>query len=560
MRSGNLMWLLGAGASATSGIPTASEMLWDFKKALYVSQRKVSPKAVEDLSNPSVRALLQNYIKSSGSFPEEGASGEYAAIFEAAWPNEGDRRTYIESKTRGAKPSYGHLALATLLKATHSRIVWTTNFDDLVDDACAKVFGTTSALTTVGLQAPDLASEAIAAQRWPIQVKIHGDFRFRRLKNTNDELRHQDARLRRSLIESCKNSGLIVAGYSGRDESVMAALTEAINDNGSFPGGLFWLHRGGSVPLPAVEALMASARDAGIDGGLVVIENFDETLRDLLRLIKGADTTSLDSLGADRAVWTPAPMPAGKKGWPVIRLNAIPIVSMPTVCRRIVCGIGGQSEVRDAIALAEVDVLCTRTKNGVLGFGSDIDLRIAFEAYDIKNFDLHSIEPHRLRNDTAERGLLREALSRAVVRNGGLVSQRRRGVDLLYPSNPMDTRWAKLKEVVGPLEGRVRSTPDLTWKEGVAIRIDWADERSWVLIEPRFVFENLTDENRAAATDFARERTVRRYNGVLNKLVSFWAEYLAKDGARQRALGVASGVEAEFVLSNVTAFSRRIGA
>ncbi len=31
LRSPNLMWLLGAGASASAGIPTAGDMVWEFK-------------------------------------------------------------------------------------------------------------------------------------------------------------------------------------------------------------------------------------------------------------------------------------------------------------------------------------------------------------------------------------------------------------------------------------------------------------------------------------------------------------------------------------------------
>jgi hypothetical protein len=48
-RRGNIMWLLGAGASAAAGIPTAWDMIWEFKQQLYVSQRRVSPKQVADL-------------------------------------------------------------------------------------------------------------------------------------------------------------------------------------------------------------------------------------------------------------------------------------------------------------------------------------------------------------------------------------------------------------------------------------------------------------------------------------------------------------------------------
>src|SRR5262245_42761845 len=127
MRAGKVMWLLGAGASAAAGIPTAWDMIWEFKQQLYASQRRVSPKTVADLSNPAIRSLLQSYIDAAGRFPGSGAADEYAALFEAVWPNEKDRRTFIDGKIAGAKPSYGHIALATLMKARFTHLVWTTN-------------------------------------------------------------------------------------------------------------------------------------------------------------------------------------------------------------------------------------------------------------------------------------------------------------------------------------------------------------------------------------------------------------------------------------------------
>jgi hypothetical protein len=59
LRASNLMWLLGAGASAAAGIPTAYELIWDFKQRLFISQRRVSPKAVADLASPAIRARIQ---------------------------------------------------------------------------------------------------------------------------------------------------------------------------------------------------------------------------------------------------------------------------------------------------------------------------------------------------------------------------------------------------------------------------------------------------------------------------------------------------------------------
>ena len=391
LRGSKVMWLLGAGASAAGGIPTAGDMIAEFKQRLYISQRKASPASVADLSNPLVRSVLQSHIDSSGQFPPSGAPDEYAALFEAVWPAERDRQTYLDSKISGGKPSYGHIALATLLQANKARLVWTTNFDPLVADACARVFGSTGQLTTATPDAPTLATEALLAERWPIEIKLHGDFRSRRLHNTTDELRHQDERLRRALVDCSGRYGLIVAGYSGRDDSVMDALEEVLKGHSPFPSGLFWLHRGDWAPLPRVRAFLDEARTKlGAEAGLVRIENFDETLRDLIRSTSGLNTSELDAFAASRRWRTSAPTPQGRKGWPVVRLNGLALET-PTVCRRVVCDIGGTREVLKAVEEAGVDVLVARRQGGVIAFGADASVKSAFESYSIRDFDLHTI-------------------------------------------------------------------------------------------------------------------------------------------------------------------------
>jgi hypothetical protein len=560
MRAANLMWFLGAGASAAAGIPTAYDMIWEFKQRLFISQRRVSAKTVADLSSPAIRAQIQAHIDSLGSLPKPDATDEYAELFEAAYPAEGDRRAYIEAKVAGAKPSFGHLALATLMRAQLARLVWTTNFDPLVADACAKVYDGTGALTTVALDAPDLGIQRAGEGRWPIEVKLHGDFRSRRLKNTGDELRLQDARLRRLLVDCCRRFGLLVAGYSGRDESIMDTLEEALKEEGAFPSGLFWLHRGEGPPLPRAKSLLRGAKAVGVEAALVRVQSFDELTRDLLRLIDGIDTRVLDGFASERKRRTGAPHPSGRVGWPVVRLNALPVVRAPNVCRKVVCEIGGHKEAAEAVKKAGVNVLIGRVRAGVLAFGSDADVRSAFGGYRISEFDLHLIEAKRLRYDSGERGLLRSALSHAIARNRELDLHRRRNTDLFAPRDPAANMWKPLRQLVPPLNGVVEGFPDLRWREGIGTRLDWASDRLWLLIEPRIVFEGLTDENRAAATDFARERTVKRYNRPLNELIGFWAGVLAGDEGEIRALGIGDGIDAVFALSGDTAFSRRAGA
>jgi hypothetical protein len=121
LRAANLMWFLGAGASAAAGIPTAFDMVWEFKQQLFISQRRISPKLVADLANPTIRAQLQAHIDSLGALPSAGAADEYARLFETVYPAEADRRAYLEAKIAGAKPSGGvHRPVLSLLTVRES--------------------------------------------------------------------------------------------------------------------------------------------------------------------------------------------------------------------------------------------------------------------------------------------------------------------------------------------------------------------------------------------------------------------------------------------------------
>lgn len=269
------------------------------------------------------------------------------------------------------------------------------------------------------------------------------------------------------------------------------------------------------------------------------------------------DTKALDTFTAERRRWSGAPRPAGASGWPVVRLTALPIIRMPSVCRRVVCQVGGHAEARSAVEKAGVEVLVGRTRAGVLAFGSDADVRIAFERFCITDFSLHTIDIKRLRYESAERGLLRAALTRAIARHRGLDGIRRRNGDLLAPSDPQDGVWNPLRGLVGALSGMVKDHPDLRWREGISTRLDWASDRLWLLIEPRIVFDGITVQNKGVAADFARERGVRRYNRQLNDLIAFWSAVLAGDGGELRAFGLGDGADAVFCLSPDTGFSRR---
>jgi hypothetical protein len=278
IRSSSLAWFLGAGASASARLPTAGDLIWRFKRTLYCTSTKVDPKTCEDLGNEVVRERLQRYLDSTGKFPGINSPEEYASYFELTYPDPADRRRFLETMLHGATPGFGHLILTELMKVGRARLVWTTNFDRLVEDAAAATFGSASALTVSTIDSSNVALRALNEGRWPVLGKLTGDFQSLALKNTTEELKTQESALRAALIESCKRFGLIVAGYSGRDESVMNALEEAVSQPNAYPAGLFWITKTGWPVYRRVQELLARAKSAGIQAFLIEVETFDELM------------------------------------------------------------------------------------------------------------------------------------------------------------------------------------------------------------------------------------------------------------------------------------------
>ena len=337
----------------------------------------------------------------------------------------------------------------------------------------------------------------------------------------------------------------------------MDALEEAIKYPTPFPAGLFWLHRGEGEPSPRVANLLNLALREGVESALVPIQNFDETMCDLIRLTDGLETTVLQNFAKERRRRTRALIRQGRRGWPVVRLNALPIIRSPSTCRLVVCEIGGTADVRRAVAKAGVDVLAVRSRLGVLAFGADSDVRCAFEACDITGFDLYTLEPKARHYESSERGLLHDALIRGIVRHRGMrLTQGSRWH--LIPKDLQDSKWTPLRALVERLSGTVKDHATLRWYEGIVVRLDSVNDHLWLLFEPKIIFEGLTDQNKIAAADFAREHGIKRYNRELNQLLGFWAKFLAKDEEEMRAFNLGDGIDAIFVLSPVTGFSRRV--
>lgn len=229
------VFLLGAGCSISSGIQSAYDCIWEWKKMIYQTNNNFSDEAIENFKNKKNQIIIQNWLDNQGRFPVKDSDDEYSFYARECFPIDEDRRKYFQKICTNSQPSIGYKGAALLAKFGFLDSVWTTNFDDLMRDACiAQKFQPID----ISLDnTSKLINRAQNNNELPI-IKLHGDFKYGDLKNTEEELKKQDEVFREKMIEYLADKHLIVFGYSGRDYSLMNTLKQVYSKDGG--GRLYW--------------------------------------------------------------------------------------------------------------------------------------------------------------------------------------------------------------------------------------------------------------------------------------------------------------------------------
>ena len=214
---------LGAGASMSSGVPSAGACIWQWKKSIFCTNNPGVEEQVSELSLPAIQDRIDRWLKLNGYFPGVGQD-EYSYFIEKCLPIADDRRRFFEPWIRKARPHVGYRLLCLLAQAGLFRSIWTTNFDGLVARAAAD-FDLTP--VEVGFDCKERVFRSPNRNEL-ICVSLHGDYRYDPLKNTGEELQAQEAELRGALVSTLRTHSLITSGHSGRDPSVMSAIRAAV--------------------------------------------------------------------------------------------------------------------------------------------------------------------------------------------------------------------------------------------------------------------------------------------------------------------------------------------
>jgi NAD-dependent SIR2 family protein deacetylase len=574
LRAKNISWFFGAGTSVAAGIPTANQMIWDFKRKIYCINEQKSVTDYNAISNSAIRNQIQSYFDNIEGAPNLDSSDEYSYYFEELYKEERDRSEYISRMVSNIQPSYGHKVLGVLMKMGELNQIITTNFDKAIENTSANIFGNVDKLYVASIDNNTSALKYIQDKKQPLLIKIHGDYHSRKIKNISSELNYQDNNLKESLKLICLQQGVSIIGYSGRDNSVLEVFEEAINIPNSFPHGLFWFCSNQNEVLPRVKKIIDTAKEKGIEADFVDSVTFDDTFSDIIKAFENIPADLQSYLDSNRSRLTAKPLSEKGNSFPVIRINAIPIIEFPSIARLIDCEIGGAKELQEAINQNKSEVIAIRKKEGVIGFGSDADFQKLLVNYNIKNKSTFPFSENGLKHEeSVVKDLFIKSICKAFTNNKELKHTKKGNDNYIYP----DLKYANsiffknLNELYinnyGKMEkheifGNIPSTK-LKWVDAVKINISFNFSTLYLIITPTILAQktiDITEQKKAAA--YIKEKNAQRLNKSFNDILDSWIKTLFNNEIKKEVVieshNNIDGISAKFKLITRTIYSKNI--
>lgn len=268
---------LGAGASINSGIPSGYDCIWEWKRSIYLTKGPANLDENLDYKSEQVKDHIQQWLDSEGTYPPKDDPSEYSFYVKNCYPIDDDVRKYFQRICEKKTPSAGYMLSCMLHESGMIQSVWTTNFDDLIRNAAITTGNT---VVDISLDSVDRIFR-VDNRSELLLIKLHGDYKYGELKNSEEELSQQDPTFRSKLVDFVIDKHLIVSGYSGRDKSIMDALHEGYGKKGS--GRLYWCGYGRNIPT-SVKDLLDKARANGRTAFYIPTDGFDKLIINLSKV------------------------------------------------------------------------------------------------------------------------------------------------------------------------------------------------------------------------------------------------------------------------------------
>lgn len=270
--------LLGAGASAKSGIPTASQLAAMAAKWAYCERHNCSRQ------DPRItRSDWLPWLQGQAWFdPAAPMAAMYPHVVEQLLrPRENRREFFLEALRRRGTLSPGWGALAGLVAERRLRTILTTNFDDLIP---AALRARPEIRHVELIERPDVDLRRLSTDpTYPQVVSVHGSVIHYSDRNLEEETLSLDPPLRDALRPLLRDHPLIVVGYRGGERSMMIdLLLDGAEDANDYSRGIYWCTMGdGPADLDPLVGRLADR--VGANFQLVPIDGFDGVMKEWAR-------------------------------------------------------------------------------------------------------------------------------------------------------------------------------------------------------------------------------------------------------------------------------------
>jgi NAD-dependent SIR2 family protein deacetylase len=517
---------LGSGASVSSGIPTGRELVLHFKREILISQGIIDFKKNSDLKIESIRNEIEKH------FCDDKITNPYSHYFEEYLQYAEDRRDFLTDLVKNKKPSIGFLCLSSLVEQQKINTVWTTNFDDLIEKS----------ISTLNYQSCTIISPENASSvdnfrlDIPRVVKLHGDFRYDTLQNTDDELQKLEENLHNYFIKSASKKGLLMIGYSGSDNSVMTSIDKILEKQNPFPKGLIWCIPKGIKPNYSLIELIEKANKQNGRSGFIEIDNFDFFMHELYKTSENHDET-IDSIAKNSF--------EEKKPFKIIQppsnidpilLNTIKVKSFPkTLYSTKVSfqGVGQWKELRRI--LDNKNIVGAFHKQELLLFGSEVEIKNTFREFLIDEIKIKDVnESHFFYEDSYFLGLLYELIEKSLVNKYGFeVFKKSRNHGKYYLNNTQITNYSE--EIISIYKSHRPNIPnDLLVYDAFEFKLEFVGKDLFFFILPTVHITNTNGSipDRFNVQFLSNKILSNRYNDKFGKKINFWLNKLKTENEK----------------------------
>ncbi|SNR99386.1 SIR2 family protein [Hymenobacter mucosus] len=268
------IFLLGAGASVTSGIPLAGDIVSKASKWAYARQNGKDP------DDPRItRSDWLPWLRDTQAwFKEDVSMGELFpyAVESLLQPQTARKQFWVKILNPDMRVSIGYLRLAELMHLSRISTVLTTNFDECIGKARNEI--NQPAMIDYVRTAPEYVKIS-ATPPFPVSVFLHGDVNNYSDRNVIEEIERMDEELVQTLVPLLKDHPLVVVGYRGGEASIMEHLliSNAQRAN-NYKNGIYWCLRKGEKPEDATDYVKTLSSIIGTNFQFIEIESFDHLL------------------------------------------------------------------------------------------------------------------------------------------------------------------------------------------------------------------------------------------------------------------------------------------